>query len=162
MQNYDAGQPHSPVDEAYTVHSGAWLSLDPRVAYGIAQLRLAVFAMEQGITDEPELDGVDLEDSTTTYWAACDGVPVSTLRVMTGKDGSASIGRVATLQEHRGLGLARRLMGAAIAANSGRPIHIHAQAYLERWYEQFGFRTTGPAFDEVGIPHLPMTREPSA
>ena len=35
-------------------------------------------------------------------------------------------------------------------------IDIGAQAYLEHWYERFGFRRSGPDYLEDGIPHLPM------
>lgn len=38
---------------------------------------------------------------------------------------------------------------------------LGAQAHLESWYEQFGFRRSGPGYDEDGIPHVPMRREPA-
>ncbi len=39
------------------------------------------------------------------------------------------------------------------------PIRIAAQARLERFYEEFGFRRASPPFDEDGILHLEMLRE---
>ena len=40
------------------------------------------------------------------------------------------------------------------------PLQLNAQAHLERWYESFGYRRTGDDFDDAGILHVPMTREP--
>ena len=75
-------------------------------------------------------------------------------------DGAAKvIGRVATAKAARGQGLAAALIRRGIELCAGAPIHIGAQAYLEGWYEQFGFRRSGPGYVEDGIPHVPMRRE---
>ena len=37
---------------------------------------------------------------------------------------------------------------------------LSAQAYLEAWYESMGYRRTGENFDDAGIDHVPMAREP--
>jgi ElaA protein len=37
---------------------------------------------------------------------------------------------------------------------------LHAQAHLERWYESFGYHRTGENFDDAGIDHVPMARQP--
>ncbi|WP_269929023.1 GNAT family N-acetyltransferase [Kocuria massiliensis] len=142
------------------VHSGHWLSMDPRITYGIAQLRFEVFTMGQGISDTPDLDGLDLEESTTTFWISDHEEPVCTLRTLARPGEQVAIGRVATSPRYRGQGLAGLLLASAIAEYPGRIINIHAQAYLEHWYERFGFRRTGPNFDEAGIPHAPMSLVP--
>ena len=49
-------------------------------------------------------------------------------------------------------------MTAGMALCGDEPIVLGAQAYLENWYERFGFRRTGPDYVEDGIPHLPMRR----
>lgn len=133
-----------------------WRELAPETAYGIAQLRFIVFTTGQGIT-ELDLDGVDLEPETLTYWIEDQGKPVATLRTLYSEEGLA-IGRVATHPDHRGQGLAGRLMRAALADHPGEEMILHAQAYLESWYQGFGFRAVGPEYDEAGLPHLPMTR----
>jgi ElaA protein len=69
-----------------------------------------------------------------------------------------AIGRVATAAGWRGRGLAAQLMTAGMALCGDEPIVLGAQAYLESWYERFGFRRTGPDYVEDGIPHLPMRR----
>jgi len=41
------------------------------------------------------------------------------------------------------------------------PIRIGAQAYLERFYAELGFRRISDNYDEDGIPHLYMLRDPA-
>jgi ElaA protein len=75
-----------------------------------------------------------------------------------------SIGRVLTTGAGRGTGAGRALMDEAIARCErlfpGRPIRIGAQQYLERFYGGFGFATVSEPYDEDGIPHVTMLREP--
>src|SRR5699024_9958158 len=84
--------------------------LDPRTLYLLAKLRQDVFSLEQKATD-PDLDGRDLEPSTTLMWlelpspsaSAADlpGTPVAHLRVLRASDGTVRIGRMAVHAEHR-------------------------------------------------------------
>jgi predicted GNAT family N-acyltransferase len=126
--------------------------------YGLCRLRVDVFVVEQECP-YPELDGRDTEPATEHLWFEADGEPVATLRVLDDGDERA-IGRVATAAEWRGSGLAARLMEEALTTYGEGPIHLGAQAYLQGWYERFGFRQSGPGYVEDGIPHLPMRREP--
>ena len=126
--------------------------------YGLCRLRVDVFVVEQECP-YPELDGRDLEPATEHLWFEAGAVPVATLRVLDDGDERA-IGRVATAAGSRGAGLAARLMEAALASYGDGPLHLGAQAYLQGWYERFGFRQSGPGYVEDGIPHLPMRREP--
>lgn len=151
----DPQRPH----EATLVQRGHWLEMDPRTTYAIARLRYQVFTMGQGITEE-DLDGLDLAPDTITFWLDVDGVPASTLRVLSADSETPSIGRVATSPRHRGRGLAARLLRAALAEYPDTTVHIHAQAYLEQWYEKFGFVRCGNNDVEAGIDHVPMRRLP--
>ena len=130
--------------------------LTGREVYGLCRLRVDVFVVEQECP-YPELDGRDLEPTTVHLWFEADGVPVATIRVLREQTGWA-IGRVATAAGWRGRGLAAQLMTAGMALCGDEPIVLGAQAYLEGWYERFGFRRTGPDYVEDGIPHLPMRR----
>ncbi|WP_129661868.1 GNAT family N-acetyltransferase [Rothia uropygialis] len=152
-----AAAPQNPEGRP-TVRRGHWLDLDPRTTYELARLRYQVFTMGQGITSEQDLDGKDLEPGTTTYWIEVDGLPVSTLRVLVQPSGNPAIGRVATSPSHRGEGLAGTLMEAAVSDNAHKLIDLHAQAYLEKWYEGFGFVRAAHPDTEAGIPHIPMHR----
>ena len=130
--------------------------LTPFEVYGLCRLRVDVFVVEQACP-YPELDGRDLEPDTVHIWYERDGEVLATIRVL--DDGAEKvIGRVATAVEARGQGLAAALVRRGIELCAGAPIHLGAQAYLEDWYEQFGFRRSGPGYIEDGIPHVPMRR----
>ena len=90
---------------------------------------------------------------------ADDGTVLSTIRVLSNGEDRA-IGRVATAEGARGRGLSAQLVARGIELCEGRTIDIGAQAYLESWYERFGFRRSGPDYVEDGIPHLPMRLAP--
>jgi ElaA protein len=132
--------------------------LTPRRLYDLLRLRVDVFVVEQDCP-YPELDGRDTEPETEHLWVEVDGEVAATVRVLAG-DGCRHIGRVATAQPHRGQGYAARLIQEAIRRIGDQPIEIGAQAYLEPWYERFGFVRSGEDYLEDGILHLPMRRDP--
>lgn len=127
---------------------------DPAVLYRILRLRTQVFVHEQRIVDEEEIDGRDLEDTTTLFWTEEDGEVLATLRLLH-DDVPAHVGRVATAQQARGRGLAADLVRAALE-HAGTDVAISAQAYLEGWYGRLGFVRTGENYLEAGIDHVPM------
>jgi ElaA protein len=131
--------------------------LSPFEVYGLCRLRVDVFVVEQQCP-YPELDGRDTEPATEHLWFEADGRVLATIRVLD-DGGTRAIGRVATAVDARGQGLAARLMQEGIAVCGAAPITLGAQAYLEHWYERFGFRRSGPGYVEDGIPHVPMRRE---
>jgi predicted GNAT family N-acyltransferase len=131
--------------------------LTPFEVYGLCRLRVDVFVVEQECP-YPELDGRDMEPATVHLWYERDGEVLATIRVL--DDGAAKIiGRVATAKAARGHGLAAALIRRGIELCGGAAIDIGAQAYLEGWYEQFGFRRSGAGYIEDGIPHVPMRRD---
>ena len=131
--------------------------LSPAELYGILRLRVDVFVVEQACP-YPELDGRDAEPGTVHLWYTDDGgTTLATIRVLENGEDRA-IGRVATAVSARGRGLSARLIRRGIELCEGRAVDIGAQAYLEGWYERFGFRRSGPDYVEDGIPHLPMRR----
>ncbi|MEO6039810.1 MAG: GNAT family N-acetyltransferase, partial [Saprospiraceae bacterium] len=71
-----------------------------------------------------------------------------------------SIGRVVTAPAARGTGAGKQLMERSIAECRELfgpvPIKIGAQSYLLKFYEGFGFRSTGEEYLEDGIPHTKM------
>jgi ElaA protein len=139
--------------------------LTPHELYGLLRLRVDVFVVEQACP-YPELDGRDEEPGTVHVWFADagagsgHGAPLATLRVLD-NGAERAIGRVATAADARGAGLAARLMTTALELCEGHPVTLGAQAYLEAWYERFGFRRSGPGYVEDGIPHVPMRRDPA-
>jgi ElaA protein len=143
------------VTDELPVREAPFDALTPAELYGILRLRVDVFVVEQ-TCPYPELDGRDTEPTTTHLWVpGPEGRVLSTIRVLHhGED--RAIGRVATAADARGQGLSARLVRRGIELCGGRTVDIGAQAYLEQWYERFGFRRSGPDYDEDGIRHLPM------
>ena len=132
--------------------------LDARVLEALLRLRQQVFIVEQGCA-YADIDGHDLEAATRHLWIEAAGRAIATLRVRPDRSGSAHwIGRVCTAPEARGRGLATRLLHEAMASTPGR-LRLNAQERLVTWYSSFGFRVSGPAFDEDGIRHVPMRAE---
>ena len=148
----------SPVSAEPRLRRARFAELTPFEVYALCRLRFDVFVVEQQCP-YPELDGRDTEPGTEHLWLEADGQVLATIRVL--DDGSTrAIGRVATAASARGQGLAARLMEEGIELCGDVPITLGAQAYLEHWYERFGFRRSGPGYVEDGIPHVPMRREP--
>ncbi len=141
--------------DAPALREARFAELTPAELYGILRLRVDVFVVEQACP-YPELDGRDTEPGTRHLWFADDdGTALATIRVLeNGAD--RAIGRVATAVAARGRGLSAELIRRGIELCEGRTIDIGAQAYLESWYERFGFVRSGPDYVEDGIPHLPM------
>jgi ElaA protein len=71
-----------------------------------------------------------------------------------------AIGRVSVKPALRRQGLARELMGSALARcaldYAGWPITVSAQLYLAAFYEQLGFRRVSEPYDDCGVPHVDM------
>ncbi|MDZ4679080.1 MAG: GNAT family N-acetyltransferase [Saprospiraceae bacterium] len=135
--------------------------------YEIMVLRQVVFAVEQ---DCPYLDadGKDLKcwhlmgrNEAGKLFAYARLLPEGV-----SYPGYASIGRVVSSPEARGMGAGRQLMQAAMAQMPllfpSLPIRIGAQQYLIKFYESFGFQIDGEMYLEDGIPHVEMVREHNA
>lgn len=127
--------------------------------YDIWRIRDAVFAVEQQVEDV-DVDGRDLLPTTSHLWLEDTDGPTSYLRIYVDDDGTHHIGRVCTRRDQRGKGLSGRLMEEVHRRWGDQTLQLNAQAYLEGWYESFGYRRTGDNFDDAGIDHVPMTREP--
>jgi ElaA protein len=138
-----------------SVCDAATAELDPITLYGILQLRVDVFVVEQKCPYR-ELDGRDLEPGTRQLWVESGGGVDATLRLLADADGRARIGRVATAARARGQGLGALLMSAALPLTGDRDVVLDAQSYLSAWYARFGFVVDGPEFLEDGIAHVPM------
>ncbi|RRO16170.1 GNAT family N-acetyltransferase [Saccharopolyspora rhizosphaerae] len=142
------------VQRAYTA------DLDAYDFYRMLRLRVDVFVVEQECP-YPELDGRDLEDATRHFWVdSADDYVLGYLRLLEDPDGTYRIGRVCTAKSARGLGIARKLMRAAVAEVQNSPAVLSAQTYAKDFYASFGFVESGDEYLEDGIPHVDMRREP--
>jgi ElaA protein len=146
-----------PVD--LTWHVREFAELTAAELYAIVALRQQVFVVEQNCVYQ-DADGVDLV--SRHLWAAQGDEVAAYLRIVPAgvKFPEVSIGRVITAPHARGSGLGRELMKRGIAACGAQPIHIGAQAHLEKFYGELGFVRVSDVFDEDGIPHVEMLRTP--
>jgi ElaA protein len=150
--------------------SWRWGRLDelgPRDVYAMMALRAQVFVVEQRCAFQ-DADGLDERAWHLLGWTG-DAPPatlVAYLRVVDpdAKYREPSLGRIVTAPSLRRVGLGRLLVAEGIARaqalHPGMPIRIGAQRYLEAFYASFGFRTVSQPYDEDGIPHVEMLRDP--
>jgi ElaA protein len=137
----------------------AWAAdLSPAALYALLRLRENVFVVEQGFA-HPELDGRDLEEDARHFWVEGDGKdPLGCVRLLGENSEVLRIGRMCVEERHRGQGIARRLMEAALAdVGEGRCV-LDAPRAASGFYSRFGFDVDGAEFLDHGIPTLPMRR----
>jgi ElaA protein len=133
--------------------------LSPHELHDMYRLRVAVFIVEQACVFQ-DVDGVDprcwhlLGHTGDELVAYCRLLPAGV------KFDEPSIGRVITAPSVRGTGMGRVLMSEAMKRAAqmwpGERLRIGAQAHLERFYNEFGFRKVGEPYDEDGILHIEM------
>jgi predicted GNAT family N-acyltransferase len=126
----------------------------------IEHVRRAVFIDEQRIPEHEEWD--ELDPVVTHALASVGSASGKRDLVGTGRlEPTGKIGRVAVLPQYRGTGaglaIMRRLVDLA-AERGHHEVYLNAQVSAVGFYERLGFRTDGPEFDEVGIPHQCMRR----
>lgn len=151
----------------HSVRCARWDRLTTDELYGIVVLRNRVFALEQRVQAE-DFDGRDREPDTEHWWFGADARAVGYLRLVRPAHdephpaGSAPpawvIGRVATDPDHRGRGIATRLVGAVLDAHGHEPVVLHAQEHVAGLYERHGFVRFGAPYVEAGIRHVGMHR----
>jgi len=129
--------------------------------YKILQARVDVFVVEQHCP-YPELDGYD--QCGLHLWAEIDGEVLAYCRIFPPgiKYDEASIGRVLTKKNFRGLNLGKNLVKFALNTIEARykitSVRISAQDYLLKFYSDFGFLDSGKKYLEDDIPHTEMLR----
>lgn len=129
--------------------------------YALARLRAAVFVLEQTCFYE-DLDGKDFKSTHILgYDHKTEELAIYSRIVPPGVSfKEPSIGRVITAPTYRSTGLGYVLMEKSIAIAKAlfphQNIRIGAQAHLERFYSNLGFRTDSDVYDEDGIPHIEM------
>lgn len=120
-----------------------------------AQLvRTAVFIIEQNIPVELEWDDMDAVSLHAVAYAA-GGQAIGTGRLL--PDGH--IGRMAVMKAARGNGIGGAMLVALMREANQRAHHsvlLHAQTYVEAFYEKYGFVREGDEFMEAGIAHVQM------
>ena len=133
----------------------SFAELDAPTLYELLRLRALVFVVEQ---DCPYLD-LDGRDSEASHLIGqISGQLVAYARWFANNQETA-LGRIVTHPKHRGQGLGRTLMMEVMSRlPPNRPIVMHAQDHLRKFYGAFGFKAEGQIFLEDGIPHVRMCK----
>jgi len=122
----------------------------------ILKARTAVFVVEQNCPYQ-EVDDDDYHDLHVCL------IEDNNLKAYTriiDKGDHITFGRVLVVKEYRKAGLGEKIVAATIKEIKQRfpkqPIQIQAQAYLQNFYAQFGFKAISDVYLEDNIPHLDM------
>ncbi len=127
----------------------------------IAEERTKVFVVEQ---DCPYQE-IDQLDYTAHHLVLRDdqGNFVGYTRIMDKDKDHSTFGRVLVCQQYRKHKYGRQLVQATIDETKKifpeKAIKIQAQAYLQKFYESFGFKPVSDVYLEDNIPHLDMVME---
>ena len=131
--------------------------------YEIMSFRQNIFSVEQE-TWYKDADGLDL-NSLHLLGKNEDKSLIAYLRLVEPKLNfiEPSLGRVSVDKKFRGNGLGRKLIKEGIRKSliiyPNLGLRISAQLYLEKFYNQEGFRRVGNAYEEDGITHIKMVLE---
>ncbi|HVF40843.1 MAG TPA: GNAT family N-acetyltransferase [Gemmatimonadaceae bacterium] len=139
--------------------------LTPDELYAALELRQRVFVVEQNCA-YLDCDGADQLARHLFGWQGSGKsrrlMAYARILPPRAKYAESSIGRVVTDPDARGSGGGRSLMAEALrlieAAGWGPMVKIAAQMYLERFYEQFGFKRVSEPYTEDNIWHVDMLR----
>lgn len=133
----------------YKIVLGTWQELKQYAEV----IRRAVFIEEQNIAEADEWDD---QDFISLHFIVYDQErAIATARLLQ----NDSIGRVAVLNSHRGLGIGKLLMLEIIqtAKNQGRHhVQLSAQKHAIPFYNSLGFQQKGEFYLDCGIPHIDM------
>ena len=122
-------------------------------------VRGIVFIEEQEVDWEGEIDA--FENDAFHVLGEAGGQPVAAGRLRELDGGWWKVERIAVRPKWRGRGYARdivRFIMDHAQSQGAKLFKLHAQVYLEKFYEDFGFVRQGGVFDECGIDHILMTR----
>jgi predicted GNAT family N-acyltransferase len=122
------------------------------------ELRLQVFAGEQGIPPDGEIDGLD-PASTHIVAVRRDSV-VGTCRLRFPR-GRCKLERMVVERSLRGTGIGADLVTEAereAARQGASEVIMHAQRQVEGFYAACGYVAEGETFLEEGIPHVLMRK----
>ncbi|WP_153930987.1 GNAT family N-acetyltransferase [uncultured Limosilactobacillus sp.] len=126
----------------------------------ILKLRAIVFNQEQH-SSYPDPD--DQDRHAHHVFAIKDRQIIAYARYFI-QDNYATFGRVVVTPRFRKTGLGRlivdHLLHGIVHNYANREIIIHAQAYVEKFYQQYGFMAVGDHFTEAGREHVTMIYQP--
>ncbi|MDO9551743.1 MULTISPECIES: GNAT family N-acetyltransferase [Rhodonellum] len=125
----------------------------------IFKIREDVFVVEQEVDPAEEYD--EFENTSTHFLAKIEGEPAGTARWRFTQNG-VKLERFAVLKPMRGKAVGQALVKAVVEdiasheSAKGKLLYMHAQLTAIPLYEKFGFKKTGPMFEECNIQHFKM------
>lgn len=134
--------------------------LSKKELYALLALRAEVFVVEQNCPYQ-DVDGKDIYARHVFAYLKEDLVAYARiLEKGVSYTDYISIGRVVVSFKERKHGYGHQLMAYVLEQCAfyfpRQSIKISAQAHLENFYKQHGFKPTGEAYLEDGIPHIGM------
>ncbi|WP_166170889.1 GNAT family N-acetyltransferase [Acinetobacter sp. SA01] len=133
----------------FTIRTGSWNKLQQDAKL----IREQVFILEQQIAVEDEWDD---QDAISQHFVIYDQVqPVATARLLQNN----SVGRVAVLKSHRGLGIGKLLMLQIIEQakyEQRKFLKLSSQVHAIQFYVSLGFKVEGEEYLDCGIAHIDM------
>tara|TARA_B100000963_G_scaffold301904_1_gene274655 strand:- start:11349 stop:11798 length:450 start_codon:yes stop_codon:yes gene_type:complete len=136
-------------------------NLSRKEIHDLFLLRSEVFVVEQNCVYQ-DIDGRD--EKARHVLVKIKTKIIAYARVLQDKDPNyVSIGRIVVSVKERRKGLGRSLLDFILKKiyenEPKRPIKISAQAHLESFYTDQGFKTKSKPYMEDGIPHISMILE---
>ena len=133
----------------FTIRTGSWEELQ----HDAKLIREQVFIQEQQIAVEDEWDA---EDAVSVHFVVYDqDQPIATARLLQNN----SVGRVAVLKSHRGLGIGKLLMQQIIQQaklEQREFLKLSSQVHAIQFYAALGFKVEGEEYLDCAIPHIDM------
>tara|TARA_B100000609_G_C17056330_1_gene351740 strand:+ start:101 stop:550 length:450 start_codon:yes stop_codon:yes gene_type:complete len=136
-------------------------SLSRKEIHDLFLLRSEVFVVEQNCVYQ-DIDGRD--EKAEHVLVKKSNEIIAYARVLEERDSNnISIGRIVVSKKERGNSLGSYLLDFILKKvqeeKPKRPIKISAQAHLEKFYTDHGFKRKSNTYMEDGIPHISMTLE---
>ena len=136
-------------------------NLSRKEIHDLFLLRSEVFVVEQNCVYQ-DIDGKD--EKAEHVLVKKNNKIIAYARVLEYSDrDNISIGRIVVSKKERGNSLGSDLLDFILKKihqeKPKRPIKISAQAHLEKFYTDHGFKRTSNTYMEDGIPHISMKLE---
>lgn len=132
--------------------------LSTKEFFEIVKLRVAVFVVEQNCPYQE----VDDEDETALHTWLQEGQEIVGYTRIMDQGETTVMGRVIVSPKYRGKELGKKLVNNSLRVIeemfSNKDLVIGAQAYLLRFYQDFGFEVISDVYLEDDIPHVKMKK----
>jgi len=126
----------------------------------ILELRDTVLRKPLGLTLASE--DLEAERGQLHFGLFCeDGTLLGSVIAVSLDSEHARLRQMAVAPEYSGKGHGATILReieSELGRRGFRHITLHARAAVARFYEKSGYAVTGPEFEEVSIPHLPMSK----